>query len=204
MPSSNVSITANYTKITYTVTVSANPTGGGSPYTTDASGDNAPSFSSGETVKVYASTATLHGYAFNGWTSASNITFADASAENTSFTMPASDVSITANYKKSRPDKFSWTNAKIPNQTFNLTADEWNGLCENINLVRAHASKTLGNYSFTTAVPDKPFYADMYNEAVEAIQAVSDYGAYLSKVSPKDPITAQKLNLLVSELNAIP
>ena len=54
---------------------------------------------SGKTVTVYADTPET-GYAFDKWTTSSeDVVFADASATETTFTMPAHDVSITATYK---------------------------------------------------------------------------------------------------------
>ena len=40
------------------------------------------------------------GYRFAGWTSSDNITFANAGSAQTTFTMPAKDTTITANWKK--------------------------------------------------------------------------------------------------------
>ncbi len=52
----------------------------------------------GATVTITANAAPS-GQAFNGWTTTTNgITFANASSTTTTFTMPASNVSITATY----------------------------------------------------------------------------------------------------------
>ncbi|MBR1426430.1 MAG: hypothetical protein IJ581_03140 [Paludibacteraceae bacterium] len=51
----------------------------------------------GATVTVTAGIAST-GYYFSGWTASPDVTFADASATTTTFTMPAAAVTITANY----------------------------------------------------------------------------------------------------------
>ena len=73
---------------TYAVTVS------GSYAETSGAGD----YAEGETVNLNA--GTREGYTFAGWTSESNITFADAKAAKTSFTMIGEAVTVTANWTK--------------------------------------------------------------------------------------------------------
>jgi uncharacterized repeat protein (TIGR02543 family) len=82
MPAGNVSITANYTAIDYTVTV------GGSNGTESGGG----TYNFGETVTLSATPNT--GYTFSGWT----VNSGGVTISNNSFTMPAGNVSITANY----------------------------------------------------------------------------------------------------------
>lgn len=55
------------------------------------------SYQAGETVTITANAA-ADGFAFNGWTASADVTFADASAATTTLTMPASDVTVTANF----------------------------------------------------------------------------------------------------------
>ena len=52
----------------------------------------------GETVTVTA--PTKEDYTFTGWTSTPTVDFADEKAVKTTFDMPASDVTVTANYQK--------------------------------------------------------------------------------------------------------
>lgn len=54
------------------------------------------SATTGETVTL--TTTPNAGYSFSGWTSPSGVTFADASSQNTTFTMPASQVTVEANF----------------------------------------------------------------------------------------------------------
>ncbi len=71
-------------KDSYAVTV-VNGTGGGD-------------YTEGETVTITANSPAA-GKKFAGWTSEDGVTFADASAAETTFTMPAKAVTVTANYK---------------------------------------------------------------------------------------------------------
>ena len=56
-------------------------------------------YSEGETVTIKAGERS--GYQFDGWTSNRDVAFADASSATTTFTMPNTDVTVTANWKKS-------------------------------------------------------------------------------------------------------
>lgn len=87
MPASAVTITANFTKINYTISKAASPSAGGTVTT------SANTATMGTTVTL--SQTTNSGYYFNGWSSSPSLTIS-----NNSFTMPASNVSITANYLK--------------------------------------------------------------------------------------------------------
>ena len=86
MPASNVSITATYKNAAYTVTVnsgSASPAGG----------------AMGDTITITAN-APATGYVFDKWTTSDGVTFANANNATTTFTLPAKNVTVTANYKK--------------------------------------------------------------------------------------------------------
>ena len=100
--SSNRSLTAKFEKV-YTVTVNAS--GGGT-----ATGGG--SYAEGETVTLSAQAN--QGYRFTGWTSSNGGTFADASSESTTFTMPAGDVTVTAGF--TRISSGSTTPTKTPSQ----------------------------------------------------------------------------------------
>lgn len=83
MPANAVTATANYEDIEYTVTVNGG-TGGGE-------------YKEGTSVTITATVPT--GKRFVEWTSESGITFADKTSATTTFTMPAGDVTVTANYE---------------------------------------------------------------------------------------------------------
>ena len=77
---------------TYTITADVTPSGAGT-----ATSDKTTA-TAGDTVKL---TATANsGYRFTGWTFSDNITGADSSSANTTFTMPAGNVTVTANFKQ--------------------------------------------------------------------------------------------------------
>ena len=99
--SSAAALTVN-PKPTYTLTIQVSPAEGGT-----ATGGG--TYTEGATVTL---TATPHaGYHFTGWTS-ETVAVADASSASTTFSMPAGDVTVTANFARnssgggggSRPD----------------------------------------------------------------------------------------------------
>lgn len=83
MPANAVTATANYEDIVYTVTVNG--------------GTGAGTYKEGDSVTITATVPT--GKRFVEWTSGSGITFADKTSVTTTFTMPAGDVTATANYE---------------------------------------------------------------------------------------------------------
>ncbi len=74
----------------YNLTMAVNPAGGG---TTTPTGTTA--YASGTVVNIEAVAAT--GYVFLNWSAGAG-TFGDANAATTTFTMPAQDVTVTANF----------------------------------------------------------------------------------------------------------
>ena len=76
----------------YTLTVNLN---GGSGSTTGGE------YPAGEVVNIDAGSRS--NYRFNGWTSSTGGSFADASSASTTFTMPAGNVTITANWQYDPP-----------------------------------------------------------------------------------------------------
>lgn len=85
MPSSNISVTANFTKTSYSISKGSSPSGAGTVTTSKSSA------TMGESITVSQTPAT--GYYFNGWTTSPSLTISGGA-----FTMPASNVSITARY----------------------------------------------------------------------------------------------------------
>lgn len=75
---------------TYTITVQTDGHGTASASSTTAK--------AGEQITLTATPNS--GYRFAGWTSSDGGSFADASSASTTFTMPANDTTITANWKK--------------------------------------------------------------------------------------------------------
>ena len=86
MPAKAVTVTATYKDLpttTYAVTVNSGSGGG--------------NYAAGETVSITANAAPA-GKTFDRWTTSDGVTFANATAPATSFTMPAKAVTVTATY----------------------------------------------------------------------------------------------------------
>ncbi|MCL2140613.1 MAG: InlB B-repeat-containing protein, partial [Dehalococcoidia bacterium] len=87
MPANDVTVTANWTQVLYTVTVN------GSYAATTGAG----SYGQGTNVTINA--GTRDGYTFSGWTvTTGGVTLASAGIATTTFTMPANNVTVTANW----------------------------------------------------------------------------------------------------------
>jgi len=95
MPGSAVTITANWTPVLHTVTMTDIGQGGTATVANQAAG---------ATVQINA--GTRHGYTFENWTSNPSVTFANSNSAATTFEMPGSAVTITANWT---PDSFTVT-----------------------------------------------------------------------------------------------
>ena len=94
MPGQNVTVSAEFEAISYTVTVE------GSHATTTGSG----SYTIGQNVSIDA--GTYEGYTFAGWTTeVDGVTFENDKDEQTTFTMPAKNVTVTANWTKNGPEE---------------------------------------------------------------------------------------------------
>lgn len=94
MPANDVTVTANFEEVApelFALTV-VNGTGGGN-------------FAAGTTVAIAITPTT--GYYFIGWTG--DVDFANANAENTTFVMPANNVTVTANFVQGEPEFFAVT-----------------------------------------------------------------------------------------------
>lgn len=90
MPANDVNLVASFAKIPYTVTASVVPANGGTTSALNAT------YYVGDAVSV---TATANpGFMFTGWT-ATGITLATPTAATQSFTMPAGNVTLTANFQ---------------------------------------------------------------------------------------------------------
>lgn len=96
MPAENVVITANYTGTSTNPTDPTNPTG---TYTvTVNNGTGSGQFAQGATVTITANRPN-QGASFVNWTTTTTgVTFASATSSTTTFQMPASNVTVTANF----------------------------------------------------------------------------------------------------------
>ncbi len=98
MPAKNVTVTANYVpEPKYTITVENGKPDKDTAYASD-------------TVTVTAGEPEA-GFVFDKWTSEDGVEFADASAVETTFTMPAKNVTVTATYKSTDQSLRFWLEA---------------------------------------------------------------------------------------------
>ena len=109
---SSHTFTAQFEKV-YTVTVNAS---GGGTATADKT-----TAAAGEAVTLTATPNS--GYHFTGWTSSDGVTFANASSESTTFTMPAGDVTVTAGFTRisSGPTTYAVTAPDVENGTVRVS-----------------------------------------------------------------------------------
>jgi len=92
MPAQNVTVTAHF-GVTYELAMAADPVASGDAIDVAAKG----AYAAGATVRIKAVPAA--GYWFGNWTADPTVTFADAIVEETTFTMPAQDVTVTAHFE---------------------------------------------------------------------------------------------------------
>lgn len=198
----------------YNIIMSVNPSGAGSTTVSQSSATPGSLVTIGATAKP--------GYTFLRWDYyPTNLQIGNSLSAQTAFIMPSSTVFIDANFAattQTRPDKFSWTKGtynpltgckeKVKGSQFDLTAEEWQGLYDNINKVRVY--KNLAEYDFygndPPVAPGYIFYFYLYNRAVFAIQTIDSSGAYCQKlyyVESNKPVMAEQLNNLMYAINEI-
>ena len=91
MPAQAVAVTAHF-EVAYDLTMAADPVGSGAAIDVGAEG----AYAAGATVSIRAEPAA--GYGFINWTANTTVTFDDETAEETTFTMPAQAVTVTAHF----------------------------------------------------------------------------------------------------------
>lgn len=124
------------------------------------------------------------------------------------------EIVITIPGTQSRPDNWYWTtdvenldNIKVneANNTASLiTAIEWNSLCSRVNEFRKY--RGLSSYTFTKVYAGDEFTADIYNQAVHAINEIEDNnkGQITEAVASKTNATnAERYFTLNGNLNLI-
>jgi len=92
MPASDVTMTANFAEA-YALTMAASPAEGGNAIDVQGRGE----YAAGGVVSIRAQAAA--GYEFVNWTASPGVTFANASAAETTFTMMGVAVTVTANFQ---------------------------------------------------------------------------------------------------------
>ena len=96
MPDQAVTVTAHF-GVAYNLTRAADPDGGGAAIDVGAKG----AYAAGAAVSIKAEPAA--GYGFVNWTADPMVTFDDATAEETTFTMPGQAVTVTAHFEGVSP-----------------------------------------------------------------------------------------------------
>jgi uncharacterized repeat protein (TIGR02543 family) len=92
MPAQNVTVTAHF-GVAYNLAMAADPVGGGNAIDVGAKG----AYAAGATVRIKA--VANPGYGFVNWTANPMVTFNNAAAAETTFTMPAQAVTVTAHFQ---------------------------------------------------------------------------------------------------------
>jgi len=96
MSAQDVTVTAHF-DVPYILTMAAEPAASGDAIDVGAKG----AYVAGATVSIKAEPAT--GYGFANWTADPAVTFDDMTAEETTFTMPAQAVTVTAHFEEVSP-----------------------------------------------------------------------------------------------------
>ena len=128
MPDQAVTIIAHF-GVAYDLTMAIDPVGGGDVI--DVAGKGA--YAAGATVRISA--VANPGYAFGNWTADPTVTFGSVGAAETTFTMPAQPVTVTAHFTQALPPP------EIPAVT-TLAATDISSYAATI-----HMSYTVGYYT---------------------------------------------------------
>ena len=148
MPAGNTTVTVTFEKITYSVTVNRSPTAGGTASTNKATANY------GDTVTLSQTTAS--GYYFNGWTSSPSVSI-NSSGQ---FTMPASNVTVTANWLKYSTGSVSSKSLTSGGSvTLTITADKTTyshkyKLSFGTNMETSLTNVAAGTTSVSISIPD--------------------------------------------------
>jgi hypothetical protein len=128
MPAQAVTVIAHF-GVAYNLTMTADPVGGGNAVDVGAKG----AYAAGATVRVRAVANT--GYAFGNWTADPTVTFGSVTTAETTFTMPAQVVAVTAHFVEALPPP------EVPTVT-TLAATDISSYAATI-----HMSYTVGYYT---------------------------------------------------------
>ena len=119
----------------------------------DAQNSGAGSYAAGSVVAVSAGSRS--GYAFNGWTSGSNVVFDDPNAEETTFIMPDGSVTVTANWSRDGGSSSSGRDDSDPSYAVGIPDKTENG---SVSVSPKNASQ--GDRVTVTVKPDAGYELD--------------------------------------------
>lgn len=147
MPAAAVTVSCTFTKITYTISKASSPSAGGTVTI------GATSANYGDQVTVSQTAAS--GYVFTGWT----ITPSGVTVSNGKITMPAGNVSITANYAKLSTGSISSSMTGGGTATLTITAEKTSyshkyKLSFGTNMETSLTAVAAGTTSVQISIPD--------------------------------------------------
>ena len=135
--------TAQYKPVTYSVTVN------GSYADTTGAGD----YQEGATVTIHAGTNS--GHTFTGWTVTSGgVTLANASTTTTTFTMPAENVTVTANWQKDEPTPAGTITVTPADIIIYMGGKPYEGAVDENGDIISNENAGLPEPGFTVQLPD--------------------------------------------------
>jgi hypothetical protein len=149
MPAQNVTVTANFEEIpTYTLTMADDGNGTSSDET-----DQSP-YENEESVTISASPN--EGYQFSHWSAPAG-SFGNTSSSSTTFTMPAQNVTVTANFEEIPSENCG------DNVTFTYRGSQVTyGTVENPDTGECWLDRNLGASQVATAYNDSAAYGDLF------------------------------------------
>ena len=119
----------------------------------DAQNSGAGSYAAGSVVTVRAGSRS--GYTFNGWTSGSNVVFDDPNADETTFTMPEGNVTVTANWSRDGGSSSSGRDDSDPSYAVGTPDETENG---SVSVSPKNAGQ--GDRVTVTVKPDEGYELD--------------------------------------------
>ena len=107
---------------------------------------------------------------------------------------------FTVRTQNEKPSGLLWR-VRVSGGEFNLTAKEWNDMTSKINAWRNY--RDLSVTTFTTAITGRILTAAMYNQARNAIAALSPPISAPPSVSAGDEVTAYRINRICDAIDSL-
>jgi len=171
--------------------------GGGKSYYVEITGPGGSTYGNGlhQDTAYRTFTADAYGNEFvNNATYTIRVTAYDAVGN-------ARATTISAQFKQTRPQDWTWGIAMTTGQALYMPASSWNSFATRINQFRVY--KGLGNYNFATVYSGGTMLAIQVNQATNAINDMNPSSSPPSLTSTGVSITPTRFALLQSSLNSI-